>query len=141
MRAVLPTLMAQALYSDRIVAGSLTPVRDMNYVSDTVAAFLGVGAAEGVEGELFNVGSGTGRTIADMLAAIQRVAGVEKPVEQEEARIRPEKSEVMALICDYRKAQAAFGYEPHVDFEEGLVKLRDYLVGGEMPAGLATYHV
>jgi len=141
MRAVLPTLMAQALYSDRIVAGSLTPVRDMNYVSDTVAAFLGVGAAEGVEGELFNVGSGTGRTIADMLAAIQRVVGVEKPVEQEEARIRPEKSEVMALICDYRKAQAAFGYEPHVDFEEGLVKLRDYLVGGEMPAGLATYHV
>ena len=32
----------------------------MNYVSDTVAAFLGVGAADGVEGELYNVGSGVG---------------------------------------------------------------------------------
>ena len=52
----------------------------MNYVSDTVPAFLGVGAADGVEGELFNVGSGVGRTVADMLAAIQRVTGVDKPV-------------------------------------------------------------
>jgi UDP-glucose 4-epimerase len=141
LRAVLPTLMAQALYRDRIVAGSLTPVRDMNYVSDTVAAFLGVGAAEAVEGELFNVGSGVGRTISDMLDAIQRVAGVAKPVEQDELRIRPEKSEVNALICDYSKAKATFGYEPRVDFEEGLVKLRDYLVGGEVPADLAVYHV
>jgi NAD dependent epimerase/dehydratase len=141
MRAVLPTLMAQALFSDRIVAGSLTPVRDMNYVSDTVDGFLGVGAADGVEGELFNIGSGVGRTIADMLDAIQRVAAVEKPVELDQTRMRPEKSEVKALICDYRKAKAAFGYEPRVDFEEGLVRLRDYLVGGKVPADLATYHV
>ena len=105
MRAVLPTLMAQALHADRIVVGALAPVRDMNYVSDTVAAFLGVGAADGVEGELFNVGSGVGRTVADMLAAIQRVAGVDKPVVQDEARFRPEKSEVRALVCDYRKGE------------------------------------
>ena len=78
-RAVLPTLMTQALYRDRIAAGSLAPVRDMNYVADTVAAFLGVGAAEGVEGGVFNVGSGRGRTIGDMLSAVQRVVGVDKP--------------------------------------------------------------
>ena len=141
MRAVLPTLMVQALYGDRIMVGSLEPVRDMNYVTDTVAAFLGVGAADGVEGELFNVGSGKGRTVAEMLDAVQRVAGVEKPVEQDDARMRPEKSEVMALICDYGKAKATFGYEPRVDFEEGLVRLRDYLVEREMPAGLSAYHV
>jgi NAD dependent epimerase/dehydratase len=141
MRAVLPTLMTQALYRDRIAAGSLTPVRDMNYVADTVAAFLAVGAAEGVEGELFNVGSGVGRTIGDMLDAIQRVVGVEKPVEMERSRMRPERSEVTALICDYRKAAAAFGYEPRVDFEDGLVMLRDYLVSRDVPTGLTAYHV
>jgi NAD dependent epimerase/dehydratase len=141
MRAVLPTLMAQALSRDRIVVGSLAPVRDMNYVTDTVAAFLGVGAAEGVEGELFNIGSGKGRTVADMLDAIQRVVGVEKPVVQDEARMRPEMSEVMALICDYGKAKAVFGYEPRVDFEEGLVRLRDYLVGSKTVADVAAYHV
>ena len=63
-----------------------------------------------------------------MLAAIQRVAGVNKPVVQDEARFRPEKSEVMALVCDYRKAKATFGYEPRVEFEEGLARLRDYVV-------------
>ena len=88
------------------MVGALDPVRDMNYVSDTVAAFLGVGAADGVEGELFNVGSGVGRTVADMLAAIQRVAGVDKPVEQAEARLRPEKSEVTALVCDYAEGES-----------------------------------
>jgi NAD dependent epimerase/dehydratase len=141
MRAVLPTLMAQALYRDRIVVGSLAPVRDMNYVADTVGAFLSVGAAEGVDGELFNIGSGTGRTIGDMLDAIQRVVGVEKPVEQDQVRMRPEKSEVMALICDYGKAKASFGYEPRVDFEEGLVRLRDYLARSEMSADVAAYFV
>jgi NAD dependent epimerase/dehydratase len=141
MRAVLPTLMAQALYSDRIVVGSLTPVRDMNYVADTVAAFLGVGAADGVEGEVFNAGSGVGRTIGDMLAMIQRVAGVEKPVEQDDVRMRPEKSEVDALICDFRKATAVFGYEPRVTFDEGLAHLRDYLAGRGAPATAAAYHV
>lgn len=141
MRAVLPTLMAQALYGDRIVVGALDPVRDMNYVADTVAAFLGVGSAEEVDGELFNVGSGVGRTVAEMLDAIQRVVGVEKPVHQDEGRLRPEKSEVKALICDYGKAKATFGYEPSVEFEDGLVRLRDHVVGREAPSDLAVYHV
>ena len=141
LRAVLPTLMAQALYSDRIVVGSLAPVRDMNHVTDTVAGFMGVGAAGGVEGELFNVGSGVGRTIGDMLEAVQRVAGVDKPVEQEEARMRPEKSEVNALICDFGKARAAFGYEPRVSFDDGLADLRDYLVARGAPTRVAEYHV
>jgi nucleoside-diphosphate-sugar epimerase len=141
MRAVMPTLMAQALYADRIVVGALEPVRDMNYVGDTVAAFLGVGAALDVEGELFNVGSGIGRTIAEMATVVQRVAGVDKPVEQSEARLRPERSEVRALICEYGKAQRAFGYEPRVEFEDGVAKLRDHLVAVHPRSDVDVYHV
>ena len=141
MRAVLPTLMAQALYADRIVVGALEPVRDMNYIADTVAAFLGVGAAAGVEGELFNVGSGIGRTIAEILTVVQRVAGVDKPVEQSEARLRPERSEVRALICDYGKAKTAFGYEPRVDFEDGVAALRDHLIALHAASDAGVYHV
>jgi nucleoside-diphosphate-sugar epimerase len=113
----------------------------MNYVADTVAAFLAVGSAPGVEGQLFNVGSGVGRTIAEMVDAVQHVAGVDKPVDQDEGRFRPEKSEVRALICDFRKAKTAFGYEPRVHFDEGLARLRDYLIERETPSDLAVYHV
>jgi len=141
LRAVLPTLMAQALHSDRILVGALNPVRDMNFVDDTVAGFLGVGAADGVEGEVYNVGSGIGRTVGDMLAEIQVVVGVNKPVQQEPTRIRPEKSEVEALVCDYGKANAAFGYEPAVGFREGLTRLRDHLAERLPASDPAAYHV
>jgi NAD dependent epimerase/dehydratase len=141
MRAVLPTLMVQALFADRIVVGALHTVRDMTYVADTVDAFLRVGAANGVEGEVFNIGSGVGRSVAQMLDAVQRVVGVDKPVEQVETRMRPPRSEVAALVCDFRKAHEAFGYEPRTEFEEGLMRLRDYLVARTAPADVAMYYV
>lgn len=140
LRAILPTLIAQALYSEQIVVGALEPVRDMTYVSDTVDAFLRVGAADGVEGELYNVGSGIGRTVAEMVDAIQRVVGTDKPVRQDPARFRPDRSEVSALICDYRKAQRTFGYQPRVEFEQGLVNLRDQLVQTP-PLNVNDYHI
>ena len=141
LRAVLPTLMAQALHSDRIRVGALDPVRDMNVVDDTVSGFLGVAVADGVEGEVYNVGSGVGRTVEEMLAEVQEVAGVDKPVERDEARIRPGKSEVEALVCDFGKASAAFGYAPAVGFREGLSRLRDELDGARAPVDPAEYHV
>jgi NAD dependent epimerase/dehydratase len=141
MRAVLPTIMAQALFADNIVVGSLDPVRDMNYVSDTTKSFLAVGASESVEGQLFNIGSGTGRTIAEMIEAVQRVAGTEKPVRQDKARVRPEKSEVRALICDYRKAAETFGYQPSVSFEEGLARVRDYIIEHGSPSDVTVYRI
>jgi dTDP-glucose 4,6-dehydratase len=76
-----------------------------------------------------------------MLQAVQRVAGVDKPVEQDAVRMRPEKSEVNALICDFGKARAAFGYEPSVAFDEGLSHLRDYLLARDAPVGVAEYRV
>ena len=128
LRAVLPSLMSQALFAPEIVVGSLEPVRDMTYVSDTVQAFLGVAAADDVEGEIYNVGTGIGRSIKEMIDLVQEAAGVDKPVRQMPERFRPEKSEVAALVCDYGKAQAAFGYEPSISFEDGLERLREYLI-------------
>jgi NAD dependent epimerase/dehydratase len=141
MRAVLPTIVAQALFADEIVVGSLDPVRDMNYVADTTASFLAVGESDGVDGQLFNIGSGTGRTIAEMIDAVQRVVGTEKPVRQDKLRMRPEKSEVRALICDYRKAAETFGYQPSVDFGEGLARVRDYIVEHGSSSDATAYRI
>jgi UDP-glucose 4-epimerase len=128
LRAVIPSLMTQALYGEEIVAGSLAPVRDMNYVLDTVAAFLAIGAADGVVGNVYNVGSGRGVTIGEIAAMVQKVAGVDKPVRQVEERVRPAGSEVERLVCDFSRAAAAFGYAPSYTLEAGLEQVRDHLL-------------
>ena len=141
LRAVIPTAMAQALFAPEIRVGSLEPVRDMNFVSDTVAGFLGLAAAEGVDGETFNVGSGIGRSIGEILDAVQRVAGSAKPVIVQEERIRPPHSEVERLVCDFTRARDAFGYQPKVEFEEGLEAVRDYLLAHPPIADVSIYRV
>ena len=138
MRAVLPTLMAQALFGEVISVGALDPVRDMNYVADTVDGFLRIATTEGVEGETFHLGSGIGRTVGEMLDLVQEVAGTDKPVEVTEERRRPGKSEVVALVCDYSKARERLGYAPRTSFTTGLHRLRDHLLA-HPPADVAPY--
>ena len=128
MRAVLPTVMTQALFADEVRVGSLSPKRDMTFVTDTVEGFLSAAEADGIEGEVFNLGSGVAHTVGEMIDMVFKVTGTEKPVRTETARVRPEKSEVGELLCNYDKARAAFGYAPSVPFEVGLERLRDHLL-------------
>jgi nucleoside-diphosphate-sugar epimerase len=133
--------MAQALYADEITVGALDPVRDMNYVGDTVAGFLGAASADGVEGNVYNVGSGEGYMIGEILEQVRRVAGTDKPVRREEERVRPAKSEVGRLVCDYSRAAAAFGYAPSVSLAQGLEQVRDFLLAHPPADDSTVYRV
>lgn len=139
MRAIIPTLMTQALHADEIRVGSLHPVRDMTYVSDTVRGFLASGQAEGIEGEVLNIGSGIGHSVADILAAVQQVAGTDKPVRIDSERERPVGSEVEVLVCDYSRAQELLGYAPRVSLSEGLTRVRDAIAAAPPPANVNEY--
>jgi NAD dependent epimerase/dehydratase len=141
LRAVIPSMMAQALFSGEISVGALDTVRDMNYVADTVSGFLGVAAAAGVTGNVYNIGSGVGHTIAEILELVQTVAGSNKPVRREEERVRPAKSEVGRLICDYSRAAAAFRYAPSTTLERGLEQVRDYLLANPPQRASDLYRV
>lgn len=132
MRAVIPSMMAQALFAPEISVGSLEPVRDMNYVSDTVSAFIGIAESDLSVGGTFNVGSGEGRHIGDILKLVQEATGTHKPVTITEDRIRPSGSEVDRLVCDYSLAASTFGYRPEQDFKQSLEKVRDYLASGSI---------
>jgi nucleoside-diphosphate-sugar epimerase len=76
-----------------------------------------------------------------MIDAVQRVAGTAKLVRQEKARVRPEKSEVKALTCDYGKARGTFGYQPSVSFEDGLARVRDYIIERGSPSDVTAYRI
>ena len=117
--------------------GSTWPVRDMNPVWDTVDGFLLAAEADGVEGEDFNVGSGEGRSIADIVALAGELVGRTPVVVAEDERVRPPASEVDRLVCDYGKAAARLGYAPRVPFAEGLRRVVDDLSAS--PAARAGY--
>jgi NAD dependent epimerase/dehydratase len=119
-RAVIPTIITQALTSDTVRLGSLDPVRDLTYVADTVSAFLRIAESPAAIGETVNAGSGKGVTIGDLARMILNAVNPEATIITDHARVRPGKSEVMTLICNNEKARTLIGWKPSYTLEEGI---------------------
>jgi nucleoside-diphosphate-sugar epimerase len=120
-RAVIPTIISQALSGrSEIKLGSLSPVRDFNYVEDTVAGFLAVAESPKSVGQVINLGSGRGVTIGETGRKILSLMKSRARIALERRRLRPEKSEVFKLICDNRKARRLLGWRPRRSLEDGL---------------------
>jgi NAD dependent epimerase/dehydratase len=119
-RAFVPSVVAQALSADVVRVGSLEPVRDMNYVEDTVAGFVRAATAPGVEGLALNLGSGRGVKMRELLDEILRLCERRVEVRVDEQRLRPAASEVAALVCDATLAREHLGWSSRVKLEDGL---------------------
>jgi nucleoside-diphosphate-sugar epimerase len=119
-RAVIPTIIAQALAGDTIRLGSLSPTRDFTYVADTVAGFLDAARADATIGRTIQLGTGEEISIADLVETVGRVLRRELRVEQEEERLRPPNSEVMRLISDNTLMADLTGWRPRNGLEEGI---------------------
>ena len=132
-RAVIPTIIGQAIHGEEVRLGSLDPVRDLTYVKDTVDAFVRMGEAEGVVGRVINVGTGKGIRIGDLAAAIQAIVGRDLPVVLDEERVRPERSEVRELICNNARAVELLDWSPSHSLHAGLGETIEWIEGhGEM---------
>ena len=120
-RAFIPTVITQALTRNKIVMGSLEPIRDMTFVKDTVEGFITVGMCDQAFGHTINLGVGSGQTIGAMVKTILKVVGkTDIPIIEDKQRIRPTKSEVMQLISNNNKARILCGWQPRFSFEDGL---------------------
>ena len=126
-RAVIPTIITQLLTMPEIKLGSLDPVRDLTFVKDTVKGFLLAGMVKGISGETINVGMGKGYSVKEIVEMVFELTGKKKPVVTDKKRIRPEKSEVMRLICGNLKAQELLEWEPDYTFREGLKEVIKWL--------------
>lgn len=119
-RAIIPTIIAQALFQEGDVRlGSLEPRRDLTYVRDTVRGFLLLAERAESAGRATNLGTGESRSVAQMVEVVGRVLGRELRVAQDEARVRPERSEVMELCADASVARR-LGWMPETSFEDGV---------------------
>jgi len=127
LRAIIPTIITQALSSDCIRLGSLHPTRDFNYVADTVKGLLKVVSLEQTIGEIINLGTGRETSILELCEMIRHLVGREMPIVQDHVRVRPAASEVDRLICDNLKARQMLEWQPRTSLEEGLKKTIEWV--------------
>lgn len=121
-RAVIPTIITQAIAGSTIRLGSLDTIRDFTYVDDTVNGFLCAAMAGNVEGCTFNLGTGEAVSIGDLSAKIIQKVGTHVKVKADAARLRPRKSEVKRLLSDNSLAREKLGWNPVVSLDDGLDK-------------------
>lgn len=127
-RAVIPTIISQLLAGKKQLAlGDLSPVRDFNYVADTVSGFMAVAASKKSVGEIINIGSGRGVTIGQTARLIMDLTGRRAEIKTEKARLRPARSEVFKLVCGNAKARKLLGWKTRHTLAEGLVRAIDYI--------------
>lgn len=126
-RAVIPTIISQALTKEQICLGSLHPTRDYTYVDDAVKAFIKVAESPNAIGEVINIGSNFEISIGDIAKKVIIIIGKKKEIITDPKRIRPEKSEVERLWCDNTKAKDLLGWKPKTSFEEGLQKTIEWV--------------
>ncbi|GAG41165.1 unnamed protein product, partial [marine sediment metagenome] len=73
-----------------------------------------------------NIGTATDISIRDLVNLIGKLTKVDLKIKVDSKRIRPEKSEVQRLVCDYSKAHNLTGWKPRYRLEEGLEKTIDW---------------
>ena len=128
LRAVIPTIVSQALNDiPSITLGSISPVRDMLFVRDTVRGFMLSGLKQAAIGEVISVGTGVGVTVGEIIEMVQKICGTNKTVFEDQSRVRPQKSEVFKLICDNKKAQQLLDWKPTYDLKEGLTEVVEFI--------------
>ena len=120
-RAVIPTIISQALSRDVIRLGNLESRRDFTYVDDTVNGFIKAAEGEALVGLVINLGTGEEVTIGALASMIIRLIGRPVSIVREEQRLRPEKSEVMRLLSDNRLASQLMDWQPQVPLQTGLL--------------------
>lgn len=120
LRAIIPTVISQALQQDVIRVGSIWPKRDLTFVNDTVRGFLMAAESPSSVGQVVNIGSGREISIGDLIEKIKKLVGRNLDVVTDEDRVRPEKSEVGRLLANREKAQRLLGWQPEISLEEGL---------------------
>ena len=126
-RAFIPTIISQALTQDELHLGSLTPERDMTFVTDTVAGFMAAALTPGIEGMTINLGTGETHSVGWFAERLLKLMGLDLPVVQEPQRMRPELSEVRKLVSDNSLAGKAMDWSPKVSLDEGLQQTIDFV--------------
>lgn len=106
-----------------IRVGNLDAVRDFTDVRDMVRGYW-LALEKGTPGEAYNLASGVGIPIRELLDRLLALSHVEVRVEVDPERLRP--SDVEILVGDASKFHADTGWEPRIPLDQTLRDILDY---------------
>ena len=121
-RAVIPTIINQALKNKNISLGNVKTTRDYTYVTDICEAYLEIIKSKKIFGEPINVGSNNEFKIENIAKKIIKKINPNLKIKIDKKRVRPNDSEVDRLKCDNRLITRKTNWKPRIKFEEGLEK-------------------
>ncbi len=127
-RAVIPTIISQLLAGkEEIKLGSLTPTRDFNYVKDTANGFYQISVSDSTIGEEINIATQTEISIGELAAEIISQINPSAKIICDEARLRPEKSEVNRLLGCNEKIMRLTDWKQQYTFAQGITETIDWI--------------
>lgn len=128
-RAVIPTIITQLLSGmTEIKLGALSPTRDFNYVTDTVAGFLAIAKSENTIGEEINIASQQEISIGQLAEELIRQINPQARILCDEIRLRPEKSEVNRLLGSNEKIRSLTDWAPTYTLAQGLQETIEWII-------------
>ena len=140
-RAVIPTVLSQMIAgASEIRLGDVTPKRDFTFVTDTADGFVRAALCDVPPGTTIQLGTGRTVSVGEVVDLCKKVTASEADIVTEEARIRPEASEVQILLSDPSLAHEVLGWAPSVSLEQGLAATAEWLRPRVDPDTAARYH-
>jgi NAD dependent epimerase/dehydratase len=127
-RAIIPTIITQLLTDkSKVKVGNTHTRRDLTYVKDTAKGFYEIYKSDRTIGEIVNIGMNEETSIETLIKIIAAKLNCDPEIVIDGERIRPEKSEVIDLICDNTKIKNFTDWEPDFNLEKGLEETIQFL--------------
>jgi NAD dependent epimerase/dehydratase len=126
-RAIIPTIIGQALEGSTLRLGALHPRRDLTFVQDTTAGFVAAASSEGAIGRTIHLGTHRDVSVGELVELVGELLDRELVVQTDPARVRPPNSEVQRLLASPALARQILGWEPRVDLRDGLARTIEWI--------------
>ena len=121
-RAIIPTIITQALKGNSVELGSIFPRRDFLFVEDNVRGIIAAIGKKRSYGEVINLGTGFDIKMSELVKLISKIMGIKIKIRLNNKRVRPKKSEVDRLLASTIKAKKILNWEPNLKGKKGLEK-------------------
>jgi GDP-4-dehydro-6-deoxy-D-mannose reductase len=127
---VIPSIIKQLVHSKKegkksteLYVGDISIIRDFIDVRDVVKAYFML-FEKGLKGEVYNICSGHGETLENIIYKISRILNIEVKIIPCQERIRPNDNKM--IIGSFQKIKRDIGWEPEIPIEQSFKDIIEY---------------